>query len=532
MTKRTFYALVAASIFVVSSLYAQPLRYDNAEEDESVEQILKFNQFYQYLNSIYVDTVDNQMLIEEAIKATLSKLDPHSAYVTAEEMKGVEESFSGSFSGIGIEFNVLNDTIIVVNAISGAPAQQVGLMAGDRIVEVDGNDVVGTTRVDVPKLLRGEKGTKVAVTIVRHSSREPLYFVITRDDIPIETIDAAYKIDDKTGYIKINRFARTTYAEFLEAFASFGEVDALILDLRNNGGGMLDQAVWLSNFFLPRGAVIVETEGRALKAEKYSARVNGPFLDGKVVVLINEASASASEIVAGAIQDWDRGIIIGRRSFGKGLVQRQIPLSDGSAVRITVAHYHTPTGRDIQRPYVNGEQEQYYQDLADRIQSGEDTVASKSSADIYKTLVKGRTVYGGGGIYPDIYIKADTSDYSQDWGRLINQGIINDFVISYVDENRDSLDSQYIDFEIFRQNYAVTDSILEKLYNAASDKNIEIDREAIKVSEQAIRTQIKALVAQKLWSTDEYFIISNEANSQSFNKAIEVLGDWNSYVEQ
>lgn len=526
--KRIFCTLFAISIFIVSSTYAQALRY---EQDPSTEQLLKFNQYFQYLNGLYVDTIDNQMLIEEAIVATLAKLDPHSAYVTAEDMKSVEESFSGSFSGIGIEFNVLQDTIIVVNAISGAPAQKVGLIAGDRIIEVDGQDVIGTTTTGVPKLLRGEKGSKVAIRIVRQGVREPLDFIITRDDIPIETIDAAYKIDDNTGYIKVNRFANNTYKEFVEAYESFGPIDALVLDLRNNGGGLLDQAFLLANFFLPRGSVIVSTEGRAISPEDYRARYNGSFLDGKVIVLMNEASASASEIVAGAIQDWDRGVIIGRRSFGKGLVQRQIPLSDGSAVRITVAHYHTPTGRVIQRPYKNGEQEQYYQDFADLVNSGNDTIAAGTSTQTYKTLVKGRTVYGGGGIYPDIYIKADTTFYSKDWGRLVNQGIINDFVISYVDHNRAQLDKSYPDFETYKNEFVVSDAILSELYATAKAKDVEVDLEEIEVSVPTIKTQIKSLIAQKLWSTTEYFIISNEAMNQSFNKAIEVLDDWDGYVE-
>jgi len=292
----------------------------------------------------------------------LEELDPHSAYIGAEEMKGVQESFDGEFSGIGVEFNVLRDTEIVVNTIAGGPAERVGVRANDRIVRIDTLDAVGMSRTDVPKHLRGKTGTKVGIDVVRHGTPGQLHFVIVRDKIPLNTVDASYLAGEGIGYIKVNRFGRTTMDEFTEAYRKLGRPEGLILDLRGNGGGLLEQAIGMAGFFLPRGAVIVSTEGRAVPASSFRAQTNGEDLKGRLVVLIDESSASASEIVAGAVQDWDRGVVVGRPSFGKGLVQRQIGLSDGSAVRITVARYHTPSGRVIQRPYEKGKRREYYLD--------------------------------------------------------------------------------------------------------------------------------------------------------------------------
>ena len=322
---------------------------ETASPDDPMLQLQKLNQFYRYLNGTYVDTVHNDALVEKAIREMLLQLDPHSTYLTAEEMKGVKEVFDGSFSGIGIEFNVLSDTVIVVNVIAGGPSEKVGLLPNDRIVKADGKNIVGTKQLDVPKILRGPKGTRVDLEVVRHGEKAPLEFSIIRDNIPINTIDAAYKVDPSTGYIRVNRFANNTYKEFLEAYQKLGPLDALILDLRSNGGGLLDQAIDLSNFFLPAGSLIVSTEGLRVPPGEARATADGPFTTGKVIVLTNETSASGSEIVAGALQDWDRALVLGRRTFGKGLVQRQFPLVDGSAIRLTVARYHTPTGRVIQR---------------------------------------------------------------------------------------------------------------------------------------------------------------------------------------
>ena len=316
-------------------------------DDAAAAQLQKLVQAYRYVDAAYVDSLDTAPLVEEAIRGMLTRLDPHSAYLSEEEMKGVDESFDGSFGGIGIEFNVLNDTVVIVNTIAGGPSAQVGLLPGDRIVGIDGQRAVGLSRAEVPKRLRGPSGTQVRLEVSRHAVKEPLAFTVTRGDIPLHTVDAAYKVDAETGYIKVNRFGRTTMQEFVEAFKGMKGVRSLILDLRGNGGGLLDQAVAMANFFLPRGSRIVSTEGRAVPPRAYTAPVDGAFLRGPVVVLIDENSASASEIVAGALQDWDRAVVVGRPSFGKGLVQRQFRLGDGSAIRVTVARYHTPSGRGV-----------------------------------------------------------------------------------------------------------------------------------------------------------------------------------------
>ena len=446
-------------LVILAALCVLPLAAQNADD---AQQFQKLVQVFRYLSGLYVDEVDMKPVVEGAIAGMLEELDPHSAYIGAEEMKGVQESFDGEFSGIGVEFNVLRDSVIVVNTIAGGPAERVGVRANDRIVRIDTLDAVGMGRADVPKYLRGKSGTKVEIEVVRHGTPGRLHFVIVRDKIPLNTVDAAYMAGDGIGYIKVNRFGRTTMNEFTDAYRKLGEPRSLILDLRGNGGGLLEQAVEMAGFFLPRGAAIVSTEGRAVPAMTFRAQSDGTDLKGRLAVLIDEASASASEIVAGAVQDWDRGVVVGRPSFGKGLVQRQIGLPDGSAVRITVARYHTPSGRVIQRPYEQGKRREYYLDHLRRYDD-----ATRDSLDAgapaYRTLRTGRTVYGGGGIRPDVLVEADTTGFSDYYAELIRRGIVADFVGDWLDRSRDSLSRLYPAFEAFDAGYTPSDAVLDGL---------------------------------------------------------------------
>lgn len=506
----------------ISALFVLPLA---AQDAGAVRQLQKLTQVYRYLDGLYVDEVDMQPLVESAISGMLEELDPHSAYIGADEMKGVQESFEGEFSGIGVEFNILRDTVIVVNTIVGGPAERVGVQPNDRIVRIDTQDAVGFKQTDVPKYLRGKTGTKVEIDVVRQGEPEPLHFVIVRDKIPLNTVDAAYMAADGVGYIKVNRFGRTTMPEFREAYRKLGKPGALILDLRGNGGGLLDQAVEMAGFFLPRGALIVSTEGRAVPPMSFSAPVNGDDLEGRLVVLIDENSASASEIVAGAVQDWDRGIVVGRPSFGKGLVQRQIGLGDGSAVRITVARYHTPSGRVIQRPYEKGKRREYY---LDHLRRYDDPMRDSldAGAPEYRTLRTGRTVYGGGGIRPDVLVGADTAGFSAYYANLIRRGVVNEYVISYMDRERAALEKAYPAFEAFDKGFEAGDAMLEGLTGLGGQRGVEFDEQGFAASAPLMRIQLKALVAQRLFDTAAFYRVMNPAQNEAYRRAVEILADW------
>ena len=505
-----------------TALFALPLA---AQETGAAQQLRKLMQVYRYLDGLYVDEVEMGPLVESAIEGMLEELDPHSAYIGAEDMKGVQESFDGEFSGIGIEFNVLRDTVIVVNTIIGGPAERVGVMPNDRIVRIDTLDAVGFKQTDVPKHLRGKTGTRVEIDVVRHGEPAPLHFVIVRDKIPLNTVDAAYMAADGVGYIKVNRFGRTTMSEFREAFDKLGKPGSLILDLRGNGGGLLEQAVEMAGFFLPRGALVVSTEGRAVPPMSLRNPHDGEAPDGPLAVLIDESSASASEIVAGAVQDWDRGVVVGRPSFGKGLVQRQIGLGDGSAVRITVARYHTPSGRVIQRPYEKGKRREYY---LDHLRRYDDAVRDSldAGAPEYRTLRTGRTVYGGGGIRPDVMVEADTAGFSVYYANLIRRGGDNDSVISSMDRERGRLARAYPDFAAFDAAFGVGKEMLTGLTALGAERGVEFDEAGFAASEPLMRVQLKALVAQRLFDTGAFYRVMNLAQNGAYRRAVEILGGW------
>ena len=495
----------------------------------------KFVRFLQYLSSDYVDTVNPNRMVDEAIVDMLGKLDPHSVYISKDEVQAMNEPLEGNFDGVGVEFNIMNDTLMVVNPIVGGPSEKVGILAGDRFMNIDGTNIagIGLKNTDVYKYLRGPKGTKVNIKVKRKAVDELLDFTITRDRIPIFSIDASYMIDSKIGYIKLSRFAQTTEQEFYDAVKDLKKqkMKDLILDLRGNGGGMLNTAFQLADEFLDNGKLIVYTEGRANPRTDFFATARGELEKTRLVILIDEGSASASEILSGAVQDWDRGIIVGRRSFGKGLVQNQMPLPDGSMIRLTTARYHTPTGRAIQRPYNNGKIDKYYDDINERYTKGElfsmDSIKLPENLK-YKTLLKGKTVYGGGGIMPDIFVPLDTTDYSDYYGRLVRGAVLNQYYLQWVDKNRDQLIKDYPKFEKFNKKFEVTDQMIEELVALGESKKIKKDDAGLATSKNEIKKQLKGLISQSIFTNSRYYEIINRDNN-AFLKAIEIFNSWDNY---
>jgi carboxyl-terminal processing protease len=517
---------LAAILFSTTCGYTQ--KTDNVEIELS-----RYRNLLNIIKYYYIDTVNQRQIIEKAIIETLKTLDPHSYYISREEYKTMTEPLEGNFEGIGIEFTLIDDTLIVVSPISGGPSEKVGLKSGDRIISVDKKNIAQTnlTIAKVHSLLRGPKGSLITVTIKRGASI--MDFDIERDKIPINSLAAAYEIKPGMAYLKLSRFAKNSMNEIEEAFAKFNKPQSLILDLRGNSGGFMNIASALSDQFFDKGKLIVYTEGRSFPSKKEISTDNGNFKKGNLTVLIDEASASASEIVAGAIQDQDRGIIVGRRSFGKGLVQSEFPLGDGSFVRLAVMRYHTPSGRAIQSPYEKGETEQYYKKLRDRVSAEAFSADSITFPDTlkYKTLVNKRVVYGGGGIMPDIYVPMDTSGYSKYLDELNRKSIISQYVSTLMDKNRTSFSDKYKTFDAFKQTFTVTDKLFNEIISFGEKEGVSVDREGINISGKFIRQYVKALIARDLFDSSAYFHIINEGDP-IYEKGIETLDNWNKYRKE
>ncbi len=515
---------VFVAVFSLFSLLTYSQEYSKLDKTEN-----KFNRALQFIKLFYVDTVNDEKLIESAIRGMLKDLDPHSVYMSKEEQKKANEPLQGSFDGIGVQFQILNDTIMVISPTSGGPSERIGILAGDRIVSIDGEDATGS-KIDnnyVIAKLRGERGSSVKVGIHRKYEDNILEFTIIRDKIPINSIDASFILKDKIGYIKLNRFSRTTMQEFDECYYKLKNegMTSLILDLRGNSGGFLDVSISLSEEFLPKGKLVVYTEGVASPREDYISRKNGKFDKGKLIILIDEGSASASEIVSGALQDWDRAIIIGRRSFGKGLVQRPFELTDGSIIRLTTAKYFTPSGRNIQKSYEGGV-DNYNKDLVKRYNNGELTTAdSIHFPDSLKYFTNNnRVVYGGGGIMPDIFIPLDTTKASDYYAALIRKGIFNQYAYDYVDKHRSDIKKDYPDFESYKTKFDITDDILNDFFSFAELKDIKKDEEGINTSREYIILQLKALIARNTWDFNCYIQMYSTIDD-AILKAIEVIND-------
>lgn len=486
------------------------------------------------IENFYVEDVNSDTIVNEAIVAMLKTLDPHSAYSTPQETKEFTEPLEGKFSGIGIQFNMLEDTVYVIQTIAGGPSEKVGILAGDRIVSANDTVIAGKKLAnrDVMKTLRGPKGTTVRLQVKRGS--EYVDFDVVRDDIPLYSVDETFMADSVTGYIRITRFAEETAKEVQEAMKKLRRkgMKNLILDVSGNGGGYLGAAFELASEFLPLGTPVVSTAGRRTQPYKYVTEGQGSFLDGRLVVIVDQSSASASEILAGALQDNDRALVVGRRTFGKGLVQHPFPFPDGSMIRLTVSRYYTPSGRCIQRPYEKGHGDEYYLDMLNRYKSGElwsaDSIARPDSLK-YETLRNRRPVYGGGGIIPDVFVPADTSYYSTYYRDLVAKGIINRTVINYVDANRKELLKQYPTADDFGRDYVVPESLLERLIEDGKAKEIEFKPEQYDISKPMIQAIMTGLIARDLYEDGSYYRAISHL-SKDFKAALDLINDPERYA--
>ncbi len=506
------------------------------KSNELISSILKFKEILTYVERDYVDEVNTPGLVEDAIGDMLKNLDPHSVYIPAKDLEVTQSQLEGEFEGIGIEFNIIRDTIYVVAALSGGPSEKVGLQSGDKIIKVDGEIVagIGINIRGVIDRLRGKKGSEVEVEIQRSKVKKPLQFTIIRDKIPQHSVDVSYMVDDKIGYIKISRFASSTYAEFREALVNLVEqgMEKLILDLQSNPGGYLDKAVGIADEFLPDNQMIVYTEGKQKRYDsQYRAHRRGLFESQPLIILINQGSASASEIVSGALQDNDRALVVGRRSFGKGLVQIPISLQDSSEIRLTVSRYYTPSGRSIQKPYAVGEDGAYELELLERYNQGEyfhkDSV--KFDDSLKYTTSKGRAVYGGGGIMPDIFVPIDTTENSNYLSRLFASTVIREYTLKYFENNKDKI--KKMSLKNYQKQFKVTDNMLKDVVRMAEEAGIDYNESEFMRSKEIIKTNIKATIARSMWQNEGFFRVIHEIDD-IYQTALEVFDQAEALAKQ
>ncbi|MCK9400883.1 MAG: S41 family peptidase [Bacteroidales bacterium] len=516
--------LRSSLFFILLSIWGAVTFSQNLIDKQEIQKIVAAMQI---IDLAYVDSVDMKEIVADAIVKSLKELDPHSAYISKEELQKANEPLEGSFEGIGVSFQLFQDTILVISPVPGGPSEKLGILSGDKIVKINNEDATGD-KVDnqwVMDRLRGKKGTTVDVSIYRKGKNNLLEFTIVRDKIPLNSIDASFMAAPDIGYIRLNRFSKTSIEEFTTAVNTLKSqgMSKLILDLRGNSGGYLNTAVELADEFLDAGKLIVYTEGIHSPRQDYLATPAGNFEKGKLVVIIDEASASASEIVSGAVQDWDRGIVIGRRSFGKGLVQRPFNLPDGSVIRLTTARYFTPTGRCIQRPYENGIEE-YYKDFSKRFEHGEylfaDSIRFPDSLKF--STPRGRIVYGGGGIMPDVFIPWDSTMFSDYYVEIRRKGVLNKFSLQFVEENRANLNEQFPSLMSFKEKFSVDSVLIKEFKDLAEKEGVKFDEPGWKSSELLINTQIKAMVAMNLWNIGSFYEIMSPIDEE-FLKAVDLL---------
>jgi carboxyl-terminal processing protease len=499
-------------------------------DPQKIATTQKFDEVLTYINRMYVDQVNDKDLTDAAIVAMLEKLDPHSTFISKEEVDEANSSINGSFVGIGIRFQILKDTLMVVATVPGGPSEKLGIIPGDKIIKIENETVagIGLKNTQVRERLMGELGTKVKIEIKRKSAKKPIDFVITRDHIPINSVDAYYMVTPEIGYLKLNSFSRSTVEEIQKGLADLKAkgMKHLIFDLQGNGGGLLDAAQKVADEFLSGDKLIVYSEGRAQPRSNLMAGKKGQWEKGSLILLTDEYSASASEILSGAIQDWDRGMIVGRRTFGKGLVQRPIDLTDGSQIRLTIARYFTPSGRFIQKPY--DDLEEYKKDLNERYLHGEyshaDSIKFPDSLK-HETMITKRTVYGGGGIMPDIFVPIDTSEVTDYFSDLIQGGHVTTYSLEYVDKNRDKLLASYPSFNAYNEKFEIDQKFMDEFfaYVQKEDKELKYNEEQYKTSEKLIKLRMKAVLAQDIWGYNEFYQVYNDTNEilQRAIKAIE-----------